>query len=174
MRSRIGCSTMNRMTRTQAYLYLVVVGVLIVGLPSAYSEFMRERAQVAAKGEAIAKHTPIPQPAYTLAVQAQLATSKGFQDLVSYTDSGFQPTDLTIAKNDTIRFTNNSHSDLWVAAAGATRYPSKDTSCAGSDFDSCHVIHSGEFWEFTFDVVGTWSFINNIQKTDTGTVHVHK
>ena len=160
------------MTRTQAYLYIVVAGVLIVGLSSAYSEFVRERAQAVAKAEAIAQHTPIPRPTYTPEVQAQVAASKGFQDLVSYTDTGFQPSSLAISKGETIRFTNNSHSDLWVAATGQSPYPSKGNSCAGSDLDSCHVIHSGEFWEFTFDVVGTWSFINNIQKTDGGTVHV--
>jgi len=116
-------------------------------------------------------------PPFTPAVQAQLAASKGFQVLVSYTDRGFESPDVTIHKGDTIRFTNNSSEDLWVASAGipgtTNTYPAgAGSQCGQSAFDSCNVIGRGEFWEFTFDVVGTWGYQNNRDTKMTGVVHV--
>jgi plastocyanin len=103
-------------------------------------------------------------PSLTPAVQAQLAASHGFQYLVSYTGRGFEPATLTIKKGETVRFTNNSDEDLWVAATGASGkvYPAaSNNECGQSAFDSCVSISRGGFWEFTFTRTGTWSYQNN-------------
>jgi plastocyanin len=115
-------------------------------------------------------------PPLTAEVKAQLAASKGFQVLVSYTNRGFEPSTATIKKGDTIRFTNNSGGDLWVASAGTSGgkvYPAgSGNECGQSAFDSCRAIKEGEFWEFTFTTTGTWGYQNNRDRKMTGTVRV--
>jgi plastocyanin len=116
-------------------------------------------------------HTQPPTPE----TMAYLAASKGFQYLISYTGRGFEPATLTIKKGETIRFTNNSAGGLWVAATGTSGkiYPSgTGNECGQSAFDSCKVMKSGEFWEFTFTTVGTWGYKNNADTKMTGTVTV--
>jgi plastocyanin len=116
-------------------------------------------------------HTEPPTPE----TMAYLAASKGFQYLISYTGRGFEPATLTIKKGETIRFTNNSAGGLWVAATGTSGkiYPSgTGNECGQSAFDSCKVMKSGEFWEFTFTTVGTWGYKNNADTKMTGTVTV--
>ena len=107
-------------------------------------------------------------------IMAYLAESKGFEYLVSYTGNGFEPQSLTIQKGEAVRFTNNSGEGLWVAASGAAGavYPGTGAECGQSSFDSCKVLKRGEFWEFTFNTGGTWSFQNNSVPTKTATVTV--
>lgn len=113
-------------------------------------------------------------PPLTPAVEAQLAKSHGFQYLVSYTNNGFEPSNISIKKGETIRFTNNSSGDVWIAATatGGALYPNVANGCGSSAFDSCHALKSGEFWEFTFESAGTWSYADNLHKDKTGVVHV--
>src|SRR3989338_5746878 len=122
--------------------------------------------------------TPSPSvaevPPLTPAMEAVLAASNGFQYLVSYTDRGFEPPALTIKKGETIRFTNNSGGGLWVASVarpGATVYPGQ-SDCGVSAFGTCAALKPGDFWEFTFDVSGTWSYKNISDTAKTGTVTV--
>jgi plastocyanin len=116
-------------------------------------------------------HTQPPSPE----VMAYLAASKGFQYLVSYTGRGFEPATLTVKKGETVRFTNNSSEGLWVAATGSSGavYPAgTGNECGQSAFDSCKVLKSGEFWEFTFTTAGTWGYKNNSDTKMTGTITV--
>jgi plastocyanin len=114
------------------------------------------------------------RPPFTPAVQAQLAKSRGFAVLISYTDQGFAPAQATIKKGQAIRFTNNSGQSLWVAAQGTAEHPvyPGQSDCGASALDSCTALKSGEFWEFTFDHSGTWTFVNNLDKTQQGAVKV--
>ena len=116
----------------------------------------------------------LPPPPLTAEMKAVLAKSHGFQVLVSYTDRGFEPATATIKKGETIRFTNNSSDDLWVAATGTSGavYPGKGNECGQSAFDSCLALKPHEFWEFTFDATGTWGYADNLHKNKTGIVHV--
>lgn len=161
------------MSRTQAYVYLFIALVVVI---TAYVLFTQRAFLLpsALTGAVQSANQPISQPPYTKQVEAQLAASNGFQELVSYTDRGFEPAAIAIPQGDTIRFTNNSHHDLWVSAMGQTLYPATAQSCGPSAFDSCHVVKSGEFWEFTFAVSGTWTYKNNMMGSaaDTGTVTV--
>lgn len=158
------------MTRVQAYLYLLIAFALIVGSFALFTQrplYLHPGTRLSVEDT-----TPIPQPAYTPAVEAQLAASNGFEEVVSYTSRGFEPAKIAIPKGDTIRWTNNSHNDLWVAAGGGALYPGAQDVCGSSAFDSCRVIKSGEFWEFTFTKAGTWSYVNNMDKTKGGAVTV--
>lgn len=113
-------------------------------------------------------------PPLTPTMKAVLEKSKGFQALVSYTDRGFEPADVTLQKGEAVRFTNNSQGDLWVAATGTSGsvYPSSGNECGQSAFDSCLSLKPNEFWEFTFDVAGTWSYADNLHKDKTGIIRV--
>lgn len=102
-------------------------------------------------------------PPFTAEVEQQLAESPGFQYLISYTNEGFAPNDVTIRSGERVRFTNNSAHELWVSAASdgdAARYPGPG-ECGQSAFDACRKIGLGEFWEFTFEESGVWGFQNN-------------
>jgi plastocyanin len=114
------------------------------------------------------------RPPFTPAVQAQLQKSKGFAVLISYTDQGFTPAQASIKKGQGVRFTNNSHGELWVAAQGSADHPIYPGTgdCGASPLDSCIALKPGEFWEFTFDRSGTWTFVNNLDKTKSGSVSV--
>jgi plastocyanin len=113
-----------------------------------------------------------PRPAPSAAVLAQLATSPAFQYLVSYTDTDFVPHTLTVKKGETIRFINNSHKNLWIASSSTPLYPPEQNGCGSSALDSCKPIPPGGFWEFTFNVRGTWQYANTLKQADTATVTV--
>ena len=102
-----------------------------------------------------------------------LASSTGFQYLISFTGDHFEPATTTIHRGETVRFTNNSSAPLWLTAdarQGAT-YPSSG-GCGVSALDSCGAIQPQEFWEFTFSESGTWGLINTFESETTGTVVV--
>ena len=104
-----------------------------------------------------------PIPPMTPDLQQKIANSKGFQALASYTELGFEPVTLRIKLGETVRFTNNSSKDLWVAAGG-NLYPKIKGSCGSSDLDSCTPFAPQDFWEFTFEKQGTWTVVNNLSK----------
>jgi plastocyanin len=115
-----------------------------------------------------------PIPAMTEEMQAKLAASKGFSALVSYTQNGFEPRTVTIARGEAVRFTNNSAGDLWVSAGGegVLIYPQTKAGCGSSDLDSCSPFPPQDFWEFTFEEVGSWQVVNNLDKSKRGTIIV--
>jgi plastocyanin len=141
----------------------VFVWVFVAKSPSEENTSQRSGEQAAT--------TPPPLSAEVIAM---LAKSKGFQALVSYTERGFEPAVITLQKGDTVRFTNNSSRGLWVAATGVggAVYPGTSEECGQSSFDTCKLLQPGEFWEFTFDTTGTWSYQNNSDVRYTGTVTI--
>ena len=103
-------------------------------------------------------------PTVTENMKAVLATSKGFQHLVSYADNGFEPGTLTIQRGETVRFANNSSAELRVQALpwDGKIYPrGAENPCHQSALDSCTMLQPMEFWEFTFDATGVWAYSNN-------------
>ncbi len=103
-----------------------------------------------------------------------LEKSRGFEVLISYTDAGFEPAEANIKSGESIRFTNNSDHELWVAAVGSGELPQYPgmSDCGGSSLDTCKVLQPRDFWEFTFTESGTWTFQNNLDKGQTGIVEV--
>ena len=99
-----------------------------------------------------------------------------FHALVDYTDAGYSPGTVTIKKGETVRFVNNSSRGNWVGGnnhPSHTNYPEKSaTDCLGTSFDTCRALQSGEFWEFTFNEVGTWGFHNHVRSRDGGSIVV--
>ena len=113
-----------------------------------------------------------PIPSFATSTREKLAASHGFQYLISYTDQGFEPAQLALKLGETVRFTNNSSHDIWIAASGSPLYPAVVNGCGSSELDSCSPFPPQDFWEFTFGVPGNWEVVNNLDKSQSGMVHV--
>ena len=111
---------------------------------------------------------PAPRPEDMTAAQ----NPKGFQLLVSYVNTGFEPREGTIKVDDTVRFVNNSTGQVWIAASGSSLYPAAQNGCGSSALDSCRALDPGESWEFTFTKKGSWRFANNLDKSVDGVIVV--
>lgn len=86
--------------------------------------------------------------------------------VITYTDSGFGPSTVTIAVGDTVSFVNESSHLLQVSSG-----PIIGVKLLAS-FISAKPINSGETYEYTFTQVGTWPFYNVTNERDTGVVEV--
>lgn len=96
------------------------------------------------------------------------------EKLITYTDSGYSPSAITIKKGEAIAFKNQSSRSMWTASAVHPTHLGYPTSggCIGSTFDACQGIQPGNSWSFTFDITGTWKYHNHLNPTDTGTIVV--
>lgn len=158
---------------------IFAIGVIVLAAAVTAVVFTRPAPQTTPAAAATAPAAPIAAAdtstgALSPQAAAALAKSNGFQYLISYTDNGFEPIALDVKKGETVRFTNNSQGGLWVASQalpGATVYPGQ-SDCGASVLDTCMVLKRGDFWEFTFDAAGTWSYKNNSDSAKTGTVTV--
>ncbi len=120
----------------------------------------------------LAADAPLPQPPATPSDYVAAQNPHGFQLLVSYTNRGFEPKSAAIKAGETVRFTNNSSSDIWVAAGGEKLYPGGVSDCGSSPLDSCETIPPGRYWEFTFSQQGTWIIVNNLDKSKSVSIRV--
>jgi len=88
-------------------------------------------------------------------------------NMVSYTDQGFSPKEITVKVGTTVTWTNNNTGkQMWVASAPHpvhTDYPA---------FDAKQASIAGGTYSFTFDKVGDWKYHNHMNPTDFGIVHV--
>jgi plastocyanin len=96
------------------------------------------------------------------------------ENVVTYTDSGYAPSTLTIKKGETVTFKNQSSRSMWTASAVHPTHRVYPTSggCLGSTFDACAGIQPGGSWSFKFDIAGTWKYHNHLNPGDTGTIVV--
>lgn len=106
----------------------------------------------------------------------EMVVSKVPDAVITFTDSGFVPSSVTIKKGQTVRWANNSGSKVWPASAvhpSHAVYPQKAASdCLGSSFDACRGLSQGESWDFTFDYAGEWKFHNHLKSSQWGVVNV--
>ena len=98
--------------------------------------------------------------------------------VITYSDDGFSPKEITITKGQRVRFVNESAGEMWVASAmhpTHTVYPGTDIKKCGLGagvvpmFDQCAV---GVSFEFTFNEVGEWGYHNHMQAAHFGKVIV--
>lgn len=105
------------------------------------------------------------------------AVSPGVPDaVITYTDAGFVPSSVTVKKEQTVRWMNNSGSQVWPASAAHPShgvYPQKSSSdCLGSSFDACKGLSQGESWDFKFDYAGEWKYHDHLKASQWGVVKV--
>jgi len=92
------------------------------------------------------------------------------EKIVSYSDSGFSPSTLTIQKGEVITFKNIGSKMMWVASAMHPThkvYPGSDitkcgTSLQAGTFDACKGYGLGESWEFQLNESGTWKYHDHL------------
>jgi len=162
--------------RTGGLLILLAILIALLAVISLLAGFATRTQEtiIPIAEESTSEYVP-PAPPLTVSDMVAAQPAHGFQLLVSYTDRGFEPRTATIRSGDTVRFTNNSHEQLWVAAAtnsSGALYPSIQNGCGSSALDSCKALNPGEYWEFTFGATGSWSYDNNLDTDRSGTINV--
>lgn len=95
---------------------------------------------------------------------------------IAYTDDGYATTTVSIKQGTRVRFINRSNQQTWPASGihpTHTLYPEKeDTDCLGSSFDACAALARGEYFDFTFNYVGTWTFHDHLHGFHSGRIIV--
>lgn len=86
--------------------------------------------------------------------------------VVTYSDTGFAPSPVTVKAGTTVTFVNESGGAMWVAS---DPHPTH-TLLAG--FDELASVGRGGTWEYTFTKVGTWMYHNHMSPSVKGTVVV--
>lgn len=93
------------------------------------------------------------------------------------TDSGFQPSEITVEQGETVTWVNNASSSMWVASDqhpthteyDGTSLRSGDCDSGEAEFDQCS---TGERYSFTFEKTGTWGYHNHEPYVQGGQVVV--
>jgi len=86
--------------------------------------------------------------------------------IVTYTDSGFSPSIVTIKRGESIKFVNESSEFMWVASnphPTHTIYPG---------FDEGKAVGKGGSYTFTFNKTGDWGYHNHVRNIRTGRIVV--
>lgn len=136
-----------------------VLGLLIVIVLGA---FFVSRNQV----EAPTTPTATETPQATAPSSTDSAEPVSESMTVTYANTGFSPTTITVKVGDTVTFKNTSTKMMQVASAP---HP---THTAYSGFDAKAGTAAGGSYMFTFTKAGSWSYHNHLNPTDTGTVVV--
>ncbi|PCI27495.1 hypothetical protein COB55_05695 [Candidatus Wolfebacteria bacterium] len=86
--------------------------------------------------------------------------------LITYTNEGFSPKEITVEQGQTVTFLNESNKGMWVAS---DVHPSHEIF---PEFDAKTAIDAGSSYEFTFETVGPWAYHNHFGPGDIGVVVV--
>src|SRR3989344_749590 len=108
----------------------------------------------------------------------KVATDGG--NVITFTETGFSPSVLTVKAGETVKFVNSSDGNFWPASAihpTHTVYPGSgiekcDTAERESIFDACDGIAPGGSYEFTFNEVGEWGYHDHLNAKFFGKVVV--
>lgn len=102
--------------------------------------------------------------------------------VVTYTDQGFSPSEVTVARGQAVTWVNESSGPMWVASAmhpDHVVYDGTDRTahCAAgytgpAPFDKCKGEGPGARYTFTFDKEGTWRYHDHINASRFGSVIV--
>ena len=156
---------------------IVTIVIIAVVLVSGYFLFFRGASQPTPSVSQPSSQQPIIQPSTQQQPSqqppvAQVPVVK--ENMVTYTNSGYSPSALTIKKGEMVIFKNQSSQSMWTASAVHPTHRVYPTTggCLGSTFDTCTGIQSGGSWSFKFDISGTWKYHNHLNPGDTGTIDV--
>lgn len=111
---------------------------------------------------------------------ANLAETQKGEAVITFTDSGYSPNEVTIKKGERVTFINDSSVAMWPATAIHPThrvYPNSDIGKCGTPeasamFDACRAISSGESYSFIFNEVGTWKYHDHLNLGNFGTIVV--
>lgn len=85
---------------------------------------------------------------------------------ITYGAGGFNPKTVVVSVGTTVVWTNQSDSEMWVASA---QHPTHQLL---PGFDALKGFARGEFYEYTFEKIGSWKYHNHLNASDFGTVEV--
>lgn len=88
------------------------------------------------------------------------------EGVVSYTDTGYLPSELTVKKGTKVTFKNDSSGGMWTASGV---HPTHQLL---PGFDQLKSVTKGGVYEYTFTKVGTWKYHNHVKPDDGGIVVV--
>ena len=88
------------------------------------------------------------------------------ENKVTYTNSGYSPSELKVEVGATVTFINQSDSNMWTAS---NPHPIHTDHPA---FDSRRAVTKGETYEFTFEETGTYDYHNHLSPQHEGTIKV--
>ncbi len=102
------------------------------------------------------------------------------ENIVTYTDSGYAPSPLTVMVGETVTFRNESSEAMWTASAmhpthttySGTALEEHCPDVANTSFDACTGIQPGDEWPFTFLKEGTWNYHNHLNSSHFGSIVV--
>ncbi|MEX2008015.1 MAG: hypothetical protein WD850_00750 [Candidatus Spechtbacterales bacterium] len=95
-----------------------------------------------------------------------IAGAENSSIIIRMTSRGFEPSEATIKKGDSV---------VWMNADDEDRWPASDTHPTHTiypGFDPQQPIAEGESWIFVFDRVGTWGFHEHLNPSLGGTITV--
>jgi plastocyanin len=109
---------------------------------------------------------PAPAPEGDSAVTTE---TNGQSTIITYTDAGFSPPNVTVTPGTTITWSNQSSRKLWVVDASLNI----DGCVQGSDaLNECAAISAGGTYSYTASAPGTITYANREHREDTGTITV--
>jgi plastocyanin len=86
--------------------------------------------------------------------------------LITMNPEGFEPSEISIKKGETVSFVNEDSEYRWPAS---NIHPTHEIY---PDFDPLEPVKPGEVWSFTFDEAGEWRFHDHLLPRFTGTIRV--
>lgn len=107
-------------------------------------------------------------------------TESDSQNVVMYTNNGFELSTLTVTLGETVMFKNESSSSMWVASAmhpshsgfSNTTLQEHCPDVENNDFDQCTSVPPGGSWSFTFLKTGDFPYHNHVKANHFGKIVV--
>jgi plastocyanin len=86
--------------------------------------------------------------------------------VIQFGDDGFLPTEITIQKGETVKFTTTRDKHFWPAS---NIHPIHEIY---PEFDPREPISPKDSWSFRFDAIGQWKYHDHLAPYYTGTIIV--
>jgi len=162
---------------------IIAIAIVVAILVGGYFLFFRSAFQPIPSISEPSNQQTTTQPPTTEQPSQQPPVSQApavKENVVTYTDSGYSPSTITIKKGGTVTFKNQSSRSMWTASGVHPTHrvysgTSLDEHCpdtAGTAFDACKGYLPGESWSFTFNKTGTWKYHDHLNPSDRGTIVV--
>lgn len=154
---------------------LIIAAIIVIGFIVLRGPAEAPIEPLGEEEESVSNEVPAPGSEGT---PEMVVTGENATQVITYTDSGYSPSPITIKAGDTVTWRNQSSRTMWTASAIHPThkvYPGSDIQKCGSGeviFDACQGIAPGAEWSFTFTNAGTWGYHNHLQASHTGKVIV--
>lgn len=170
------------MKNASSFILGLVVILLVAGAGYAYFGKKAE-APIALNETEMVTPTPTPAPSpenddsdINVSIDTSVEVTPTAKT-VTYSDSGFSPSNITVKSGEKVIFVNNSSGKMWVASdihPSHTAYngTARQDHCPDLTqvaFDQCA---DGQTYTFTFTKAGKWNYHNHLSADKVGSVTV--